>query len=62
MMSLVLLAMQGRLMELMAGGSAPSQPPTSYRHLLGSAPADDSIVSIESVTLTQTAGGSNDHR
>ena len=58
----VLLAMQGRLMELMSGGPSAAQPPASYRHLLGAASAEAFIVSIESVSLTQTAGSSQDHR
>ena len=58
----VLVAMQGRLMELMSGGPAAAQPPASYRHLLGAASAEAFIVSIESVSLTQTAGSSQDHR
>ena len=49
-------------MELMSGGPAAAQPPASYRHLLGAASADAFIVSIESVSLTQTAGSSQDHR
>lgn len=54
--------LQGRLMELMSGGPSAAQPPASYRHLLGAASADAFIVSIESVSLTQTAGSSQDHR
>ncbi|KAL0027199.1 hypothetical protein WJX77_002651 [Trebouxia sp. C0004] len=53
---------QGRLMELMSGSPSAAQPPASYRHLLGAASADAFIVSIESVSLTQTAGSSQDHR
>ncbi|KAL0047867.1 hypothetical protein WJX82_001975 [Trebouxia sp. C0006] len=53
---------QGRLMELMSGGPSAAQPPASYRHLLGAASAEAFIVSIESVSLTQTAGSSQDHR
>ncbi len=49
-------------MELMSGGPSVAQPPASYRHLLGAASAEAFIVSIESVSLTQTAGSSQDHR
>ncbi len=49
-------------MELMSGGPSAAQPPASYRHLLGAASAEAFIVSIESVSLTQTAGSSQDHR
>ncbi len=49
-------------MELMSGGPSVAQHPASYRHLLGAASAEAFIVSIESVSLTQTAGSSQDHR
>lgn len=53
-------------MELMSGGANTTQPPTSYRHLLGAPSTEDFIVSIDRVTLTQAAvsdgSSKQDHR
>ena len=63
---LLILLLQGRLIELMSGGVNPAPAPTSYRHLLGVPSTDDFIVAIDKVTLVQNpaSDGSSkqDHR